>query len=199
MASYRTKLDSTYFSDAAHALRWQKTLAFLRESEVVGTNCSLGLDLGDRTPLTTALEELFACTFHNSTIDLDVGSLFGSYNVVTAFEVLEHLYNPLHLLLQVRNVLRGNDARLFVSMPLWKPHILASPDHFHEMTRRAALSLFERAGFAVVRRAEFRIREPLFYVTGIKPLLRAWYEKIQIYELAMQVETVPCNEAALVF
>jgi hypothetical protein len=182
----RTVIDGAYLSDQVHGVRWRKTLEFLRGSSLSGASLSRGLDMGDRTPFTASLEQHFECPFENTTVDLDLEALSGSFGVVTAFEVLEHLYNPLHALLEVKRILAGEDARLFVSMPLWKPAFLASPDHFHEMTRSEALLLFTRAGFSVLRSAEFRIRHPLFYLTGVKPLLRAWYEKVQIYELAVR-------------
>ena len=182
----RTVIDEAYLNDPAHALRWRKTLEFLEGSSFSVDSLASGLDLGDRTPFTAVLEQHFGCPFENTTIDLDLEPLSGSFGVVTAFEVLEHLYNPLHALLEVKGLLAGKDARLFVSMPLRKPFFLASPDHFQEMTRRSALSLFTRAGFAVLRSVEFRIRHPLFYLTGVKPLLRAWYEKVQIYELVVR-------------
>ncbi|MEI7823974.1 MAG: hypothetical protein WCI01_01660 [Chlorobiaceae bacterium] len=185
-SNYRTVIDALYLKDPAHRIRWRKTLEFLRDSSLAGASCSRGLDMGDRTPLTVSLEQFFGCRFENTTVDLDMESLDGVFGVVTAFEVLEHLYNPLHALLEVKRLLAGEDARLFVSMPLWKPAFLASPNHFHEMTRSSALSLFRRGGFSVVRSAEFRIRHPLFYLTGVKPLLRAWYEKVQIYELVVR-------------
>ena len=184
--NYRTVIDQAYLDDTAHHIRWQRTLEFLRGSSLAVASYSAALDLGERTPFTALLEQHFGCPFKNTSIDLDIESLSGSFGVVTAFEVLEHLFNPLHAMLEVRRLLVGDDARLFVSMPLWKPSFLASPDHFHEMTRSEALSLFIRAGFAVLRSAEFRIRHPLFYLTGVKPLLRAWYEKVQIYELAVR-------------
>jgi hypothetical protein len=184
--SCRTVIDGAYLNDPAHRIRWQRTLDFLRGSSLTGLSFSSGLDLGERTPLTSLLEQHFSCPFKNTTVDLDLEPLTGSFAVVTAFEVLEPLYNPLHALLEVKRLLAGADARLFLSMPLWKPAFLASPDHFHEMTRSEALSLFSRAGYAVLRSAEFRIRHPLFYLTGVKPLLRAWYEKVQIYELAVR-------------
>lgn len=183
---YKTVIDGEYLQDPAHRIRWKKTLGFLSRSSRSSALLSHGLDLGDRTPFTASLEQLFGCSFENTVVDLDLESLAGSFEVVTAFEVLEHLFNPLHALLEVKQLLSGEDARLFVSMPLWKPQCLASPDHFHEMTRDSALSLFRRAGFVVIRSAEFRIRQPLFYLTGVKPLLRAWYEKVQIYELAVR-------------
>ncbi len=182
----RTIIDEAYLNDSAHSVRWRKTLEFLAGSPLSAIPFASGLDLGDRTPFTALLEHHFACPFENTTVDLDLEPLAGSFGVVTAFEVLEHLYNPLHTLLEVKRLLAGPEARLFVSMPLWKPSFLASPDHFHEMTRRSARLLFKSAGFSVLRNAEFRIRHPLFYLTGVKPLLRAWYEKVQIYELAVR-------------
>ncbi|TLU52853.1 MAG: class I SAM-dependent methyltransferase [Chlorobium sp.] len=182
----RTVIDEHYLNDPAHKMRWRKTVNFISRSSLSGAQCSKGLDLGDRTPITASLEQLFGCMFENTTADLDIASLEGSFGVVTAFEVLEHLFNPLHTLLEVKQLINGDRSRLFVSMPLRKPLFLSSPDHFHEMSRRSALSLFTRAGFMVVRSEEFRIRPLLFYLTGFKPLLRALFEKVQIYELAVQ-------------
>jgi hypothetical protein len=179
----RNLIDEGYLNEAAHHIRWKKTIGFLDDSAVAGREIKRGLDLGGRTPLTDSLELFFRCPFDNTAVDLDIDSLDGRYGVVTAFEVLEHLFNPLHLLLQVRSVLEGGDARLFVSMPAAKPGLLASPGHFHEMSCRSAKLLFLRAGFSVVRSAQFRIRSPLFYLTGFKPLMRAFYEKVLIYEL----------------
>ena len=182
---YRTRVDREWCSDPAHAMRWERSVAFLRGSAMAGRQLPTGLDIGDRTPMTGMLESLFACRFDTTSIDLDTECLEGSYPVVAAFEVLEHLYNPLHLLLEARKVLApGPDSRLFVSTPAWKPLLLQSPDHFHEMPRRSLESLFDRAGFTVVRRREFRIRPYGFCLTGIRPLLRCIFEKIRIYELA---------------
>ncbi|HCD36560.1 methyltransferase domain-containing protein [Chlorobium phaeovibrioides] len=183
MSGYRNAVDGDYLNEAAHPLRWQKSIAFMADSGISGRSIDKGLDLGERTPLTGMIEELFGCCFVNSTVDLDVESLQGSYSVVCAMEVLEHLYNPLHLLLEVRRVLSGPEARLFVSMPLSRPAMLRSPDHFHEMGESEARALFGRAGFRVQRSAEFRIRRPLFYLSGVKPFLRLLFEKVQIYEL----------------
>lgn len=183
-AGCRTVIDRSYLEDPAHQRRWIRTAQFVQQSTMLSHgNPRRGLDLGDRTPLTDQLERIVGCPFDTTAVDLDIDSLTGNYGIVTAFEVLEHLFNPLHLLLQVRAVLSGADARLFVSMPLNKPRCLASPDHFHEMRRNEAMLLFDRAGFSVLRSGLFRFRHPLFYCSGFKPLLRAWYEKIQIYEL----------------
>ncbi len=186
-AGYRTVVDREWCADPAHQLRWDRTIAFLRGAPAPVPPPAAGLDIGDRTPMTGRLEELYGCRFDTTATDLDVGTLDGLYQVVTAFEVLEHLYNPLHLLLEVRKVLApGASSRLFVSTPAWKPAILQSPDHFHEMTRRSLESLIERAGYIVVRRDGFRIRPFLFCLTGFRPMLRCIFEKIGVYELAVR-------------
>ncbi len=184
ISQYRNTIDQRYCSDEANRIRWQKTMRFVESSTFARSKAASALDLGDRTPLVGELENLFGCTFESSCCDLDVDALSGRYDVVTAFEVLEHLFNPLHALLEARKVLSGPDSRLFVSVPAAKPAMLASPDHFHEMRPQALQSLFSRAGFRVVRHDAFRIRRWPFYLTGLKPLLRAIYEKVLIYELA---------------
>lgn len=183
--SYRTTVDREWCTDPAHAVRWKKSLDFLRSSAIVGHPAAAGLDIGDRTPMTTMLEELFGCRFETTEADLDTGTLEGSYQVVCSFEVLEHLFNPLHLLLEAKMVLApGPASRLFVSTPAWKPLFLQSPEHFHEMPLRSLESLFDRAGFTVVRRGGFRIRPFRFCFTGIRPFFRCMFERIRIYELA---------------
>ncbi|NTU54005.1 MAG: class I SAM-dependent methyltransferase [Chlorobiaceae bacterium] len=182
---FRTAIAPDWGSDAASRLRWERSLAFVRGSASVALPASGGLEIGDRTAMTTMLEAHFGCSFANTTVDLDTGAIRGCYPVVTAFEVIEHLYNPLHLLLEIRGVLDpAPSSRLFLSTPVWKPAILQSPEHFHEMPERAFSALLSRSGFSVVRRETFGIRSPLYCLRGIRPLLRCFFEKIRIVELA---------------
>jgi len=184
---YRTVVDQSWSADSAHGMRWEKSLAFVAASSAISLPARVGLDIGDRTPATAMLEAHFGCRFDTTSVDLDTEQLdvAARYPVVTAFEVIEHLYNPLHLLLQVRDALDpAPSSRLFLSTPAWKPGFLQSPDHFHEMPKRSLDALVARAGFEVVRSAEFGIRSPLFCLKGVRPLLRCIFEKIRIYELA---------------
>jgi hypothetical protein len=182
---YRTVIDQEWCADPANRVRWEKSLAFVRASSAVRLPAESGLDIGDRTPMTGMLESHFGCRFLNTSFDLDTGSLDGCYPVVTAFEVIEHLYNPLHLLMEIRKVLHpASSSRLYLSTPAWKPGFLQSPEHFHEMSRRSIGSLLTRSGLTVVRSGEFRIRSPFFCLKGIRPLLRCFFEKITIFELA---------------
>ena len=118
-------------------------------------------------------------------IDLDEGELTGEYDVITALEIIEHLFNPLHLLKEISNVLKEG-GKLYLSTPKGKPHFLWSKDHFHEMNEKSLMSLINRAGFNVIRKNEIRIQPLSFYFRGIRPLLRLIYERHWLMELELK-------------
>lgn len=178
ISQFRKQITHEYSSNLATIIRWEKTLKFLTPIH----DAKRGLDIGDRTEFTARLEDFFNVPFDNTEIDLDTGKLSGQYDIVTAFEVIEHLFNSLHLLEQIYNVLKP-DGKLFFSTPLGKPHILWSSSHFHEMYKSSLCALFERARFEIIKDGQFRIHPIWFYFTGFRPLLRGIFEKTQIYEL----------------
>ena len=175
---YRNNIDSNFNSFKHAKIRWQKTLKFLEENDAINN----GLDIGDRTDFTTKLEKFYKCSFNNTDIDLDVEQLSGNYDIVTAFEIVEHLFNPLHFLLQIKNIL-NEDGTLYLSTPKGKPYFLWSKEHFHEMGYKRLFSLIDRAGFKIIRKKEIRIQPIYFYFTGIRPILRFFFEKHLILEL----------------
>jgi len=175
---YRNTIDYEYFNTPHVEIRWEKTLSFIDKF-----HANLGLDIGDRTPFTDQLESHYHCPFANTTIDLDEGKLTGEYDVITALEIIEHLFNPLHLLKEISSVLKEG-GKLYLSTPKGKPHFLWSKDHFHEMNEKSLISLIHRAGFKVLRKDEIRIQPLSFYFRGIRPLLRLIYDKRLLLELA---------------
>lgn len=175
---FRNDLTADYSNDRTTRLRWEKTRAFLNPLGAA----THGLDLGDRTPFTDELAQYFSCPFENTEIDLDIGRLKGEYDIITAFEIIEHLYNPLHCLLEVRRCLKPG-GRLYLSTPLGKPNFLWSPYHFHEMSISSLRSLFARAGFKIIRSEKFRVHSNWFYLTGLRPLLRGIFESHILFEL----------------
>ena len=177
---YRKNIQSSYSQLDTNKIRWSKTLEFLGTCDKVES----ALDIGDRTVFTLELEKVFDCGFKNTNIDLDTDIIEGKYEVITAFEIIEHLYNPLHFLEQMRKVLLAN-GRLYLSTPLGKPYLLWAPGHFHEIHRERLYSLFKRAQFRIIRQNTFRIHPTYFYLTGLRPLLRGIFEKVQIYELCI--------------
>ncbi len=155
-------------------------MAFLAPVE----SATRGLDIGDRTMFTTELEHFFGCSFDCTAVDLDTDILIGRYDIVTCFEVIEHLFNPLHCLLQIKNVL-APDGRLYLSTPRYKPHILWSPHHFHEMSHRSARALLGRSGFTIMRQEKITTLPWWFYFTGIRPVLRGLFNRTWLFELKM--------------
>jgi len=147
-------------------------------------NDSLGaiLDIGERNPLTERFEKRAGVTIQNTSGDLDCLTLEGVYDSVFCFEVIEHLMNPLNLLLEIRKVLRPS-GRLFLSTPKHKPHFLWGKYHFTEFDEQRLTALVSRAGFLIRRKAEFRTMPFWWHFLGIRPLMRMVYNKVFILEL----------------
>jgi len=99
--------------------------------------------------------------------DLDNVELSGAFDAVFAFELIEHLMNPLWFLRQVRRVLK-NEGRLFLSTPINKPKFLWREDHFHEFDEYRLDLLLSKAGLQVVRREKYRF----YRITGVRPVIR---------------------------
>ena len=175
---YRNRIDNIYSDAKTTQNRWRITKKFLSEFR----NAKSGLDLGDRTPFTNELESFFNCPFTNSTIDLDTENIDGNYDIVTAFEVIEHLFHPLHCLMEVRKSINA-DGRLYLSMPKNKPNFLSSPEHFHEMSESSLRALFKQADFKIVRKITFRVHSIWFYLTGIRPFFRYFFDRRLLFEL----------------
>ena len=89
--------------------------------------------------------------FESTNIDLDTEPLNGEYDIITSFEVLEHLFNPLFNLIEIKRVLKPNGV-LYISTPLYKPRIIKSPYHFHEFSEDELMNLIKRADFLVKRK-----------------------------------------------
>jgi len=98
-------------------------------------------------------------TLHTSTADLDDESYAypnDYFRTITSFQVIEHLYNPLFHMKEVRRVLHP-DGRVFLSTEndnslLCKTlHLFGWKyrPHFHQFSERDMRDLAERAGFGV--------------------------------------------------
>lgn len=175
---YRTVIDGDYASDESVLYRWKHTEKFI----IPKSDISHGLDIGDRTGLTCRLEKLFKVRFDSTDIDLDVEPLNGEYDIVTSFEVLEHLFNPLYNLLEIKKVLKPQGV-FYLSTPLRKPEIIKTPEHFHEMSEDELMNIIERSGLYVIRKQLIRVRPFYKYFLGIRPIIRSIYERVILLEL----------------
>jgi hypothetical protein len=148
--------------------RFSKTLSFLKE---VAPPPGELIDLGPPNPLA---ERMKAAGYRvaNTRGDLDERpeAASGDADVVTAFEILEHLVSPLPLLRGIRA------PRLVATVPLrlWFAAAYRNPSdpwdrHFHEFEDWQFDWLLEKAGWSIVRTEKWTSPTGII---GVRPLLR---------------------------
>lgn len=106
------------------------------------------------------------------------------YDLITCFEVVEHLTNPAFFLQNVVNLLKP-DGVLFLSFP-GRPKWMWSNDiHFHEIDpARAKRWLFEPLGLEVIRQGKANMYYPEWHRwLGIRPMVRYYKCYTNLYEL----------------
>lgn len=148
--------------------RFRKTLRFLQDAAPAPADV---LDLGPPNRLGERMREA-GYRVSNTEGDLDVhpDAAATETDIVTGFEILEHLVSPLPLL-------RGLMAdRLVVTVPLrlWFASAYRNPEdpwdrHYHEFEDWQFDWLLEKAGWTIVQSEKWTSPTP---ITGIRPILR---------------------------
>ena len=142
------------------------------------------LDLGPANALARTIERRHNVRVdHTGAHDLDreglAGICPGPYGTITAFEILEHLMNPLFVLEGCREVLRPNGV-LYLSVPRRHPHewlFGKSPEHFHEFAPDELRWLLDRAGFDI---AHFAMANTSELGVGVRPVLRRLFRNLLV-------------------
>ena len=174
---------SPYMHEVAeHRKSVQKKIAKVTTEFIGNRVIGFALDIGERSKFTEFLEKHFRTKIANTNIDLDVDSLTGKYDTIFCFEVIEHLFNPLNIMLQAHKILK-DDGRLYLSTPKAKPHFLWWEYHFHEFHKRELLKLIKRAGFEVVKIEYHRVHPLWLGFTGFRPFLRMLMQRKCLVEL----------------
>jgi hypothetical protein len=110
----------------------------------------------------------------NTNTDLDINyKIVKSYDIITAFEIFEHMFAPFNLL---------NDAsgRLVASVPLrlWFAKAYWPDDkldrHYHEFEKKQFNALLERTGWTIKASEMWTAWD---YKIGIRPILRLFYKR----------------------
>tara|TARA_R110001632_G_scaffold24795_3_gene68748 strand:- start:1835 stop:2431 length:597 start_codon:yes stop_codon:yes gene_type:complete len=151
--------------------RYKHTIEFLKEV-IPDTNSTI-LDLGVRNPFVDFMEREGYTVTNTNGEDLDINTevaQLGNEDVVTAFEIFEHLLAPF-------NVLRDIKAdKIVASVPLklWFSAAYRSKTdpwdrHYHEFEDWQFDWLFEKAGWEIKKREKFT--NPVKKI-GFRPLLR---------------------------
>ncbi|WP_299431385.1 methyltransferase [uncultured Maribacter sp.] len=150
--------------------RFKHTLTFLEKH--ISTNQSI-LDLGVPNPFSKIMKEngYSVENTKGEDIDIDFSSLTTSNaEVVTAFEIFEHLLNPLTILKEIK----ADKLVASIPMRLWfSPAYQSKTDpwdrHYHEFEDWQFDWLLEKAGWQIKDSAKWT--NPVKKI-GIRPLLR---------------------------
>lgn len=150
--------------------RFEKTLNFLNRHLNKSENI---LDLGVENPLSILMkaEGYQVQNTNGEDIDLNYESLDNNkYDVLTAFEIFEHLLNPYTVLQHCKA------DRIFISVPLrlWFSSAYRSKTdmwdrHYHEFEDWQLDWLLEKAGYKIVDSIKWAHPVKKF---GIRPILR---------------------------
>lgn len=151
--------------------RYKHTIEFLKEV-IPDTNSSI-LDLGVRNPFVDFMEREGYTVTNTKGEDLDVNTRAvqeGNEDVVTAFEIFEHLLAPFNVLKDIK----ANKIVASVPLKLWFSAAYRSKTdpwdrHYHEFEDWQFDWLFEKAGWEIKKREKFT--NPVKKI-GIRPLLR---------------------------
>jgi len=151
-------------------------------------NSSTILDVGQRNPLTELLEKGdLNLKIENTEGDLDVFSLSDviKYDYILYSHTIEHQFNPLHTLLELRKVMSDKTV-MFIILPR-RGKLLWCKGHFHEIDDYRMKLLLDRAGLEILSLELYKAWRPwYFYLTGFKPLLRLFLEFNAYYEVRLK-------------
>jgi len=160
--------------------RYAKTLEFL--TKTVQSPARI-LDIGTPNPFSKIMESNGFNVINTSGQDLDDAPESLSHyksDVTTAFEIFEHLLNPLGVLKSIKS------DRLFASIPLslWFAKSYRNKNdrwdqHFHEFEDWQFDWLLEKAGWEIVRSEKWTSPTK---INGIRPILRLFTPRYYIVE-----------------
>ncbi|MEK9603709.1 MAG: methyltransferase domain-containing protein [Flavobacteriaceae bacterium] len=158
------------YSNNAHQKRFKKTLEFLNQH--IEPESSI-LDLGVQNPLSQMMQNQGHRVVNTQGEDLDENQSQlrnSKAQVVTAFEILEHLLSPYQVLKSIQS------KKLFVSVPLklwfsgaYRNKTDIRDQHFHEFEDWQLDWLLEKTGWKIIA-SEKWINPPQSF--GIRSVLR---------------------------
>lgn len=158
--------------------RYEHTLKFLKEH--VSPPAKL-LDLGVRNPFSEVMEQHGYSVANTSGEDLDLETkvvVASDAEVVTAFEIFEHLLAPFNVLRDIR----ANKLVASIPLRLWfSPAYQSKNDpwdrHYHEFEDWQFDWLLEKSGWEIKARQKWT--NPVKKI-GIRPLLRKFTPRYYI-------------------
>lgn len=156
--------------------RFAKTINFLKRFEPSGKTL---LDLGVKNPLSHELEREGYNVINTQGEDLDVNpeclQNYPKVDAVTAFEILEHLVSPMHVLqnLPANHLVATVPLNLWFSKPYYNKNDIYDR-HYHEFYDWQFEMLLEKAGWEIQYSEKWTA--PINKI-GFRPILRFFYPR----------------------
>ncbi len=158
--------------------RYKKTLNFLEKH--ISKDSKI-LDLGTRNPFSKVMEQNNYTVYNTQGEDLDID--FDKVDqknadIVTAFEIFEHLFAPFNVLKQIKT------DKIIISVPLklWFTDAYWGDDdwdkHYHEFESKQLDFLLRRTGWKIIDSEKWTSSNPS--KIGIRPILRHFYPRYYI-------------------
>lgn len=150
--------------------RYQKTYAFIKD--YISTSDRI-LDIGPTNPFSKMLIGK-GYNIHNTPtgldLDIDFSMVKENYEVVTAFEILEHLVSPFPLIKAIKapKFIASVPLNLWFSKAYWNEED-PYDRHFHEFEPRQFDMLLEKAGWNIMKSEKWVSKSNKI---GIRPFLR---------------------------
>lgn len=148
-----------------HIKRYAKVLEFLNENIIaldVGCGCGYGsFILAKKAKRVIAIDKSkkaidYACKNYKKDnikyrifdIEKDNALKLGYFDLITCFEVIEHIKNPDKAIKNLRKIIRP-DGLLFISTPNKNNHYANNPYHVKEYDENEIIDLLENNGFEI--------------------------------------------------
>lgn len=159
--------------------RVNETISYLDNENISGNIA----DIGEKNPMCIAIEKHFNITIDSVNFDFNYSfNMKKEYDVILCFEVLEHLFNPLLFLEQLKGMLTKGGV-IYLSTPYQKPQILKAIHHYHEIPSDRIEWLFNAAKLNIKSVKNITIAGNWHdHIYGIRPILR-YFQKTRMYKL----------------
>lgn len=154
-------------------------------------------DCGEDNPLKHIIENYYSVNITsldwNFNETLYIADNIKKYDTILAFEVLEHLFNPLVFLNSIKKLL-ADAGKIYLSTPYQMPQIIKAIHHYHEIPTDRLMWLFDEAKLKIVKSDKITIAGNWYeHIHGIRPMLR-YFQKTRIYELKSDKKISPIQD-----
>ncbi len=177
--------DHDFWSDDAVTIEAQKSAkSRANQAKTIELIDSIGglrgavLDIGGRNLFTEILEQRYNISIDSTQgdLDLELNAPRRSYDFVHYNHVIEHQFNPLFTLLEIKKVLKPGGI-LILGTPMKSNWITWPNCHFHEFDEYRLMKLIVRAEYKIIKSVHFYHEVS---IKGIRPLLGSFYKRLFI-------------------